>query len=223
MVTKNLLDKGLPTIAILVGDSSNGLSTINTLNTIATFDAISKQTKKPLSIIYNDNAKASGDNLVDKLKSVDKEVFRNLSVLSAFLSGENTSLDQKDMAAFMDQSIYKTMGIKPGLYSLAAFSKVVNLPNHVTPTVGRTLTTEEVAPDVNLHLLQYKFGTTNNSNVINIFEGQFPIHLVSYSNGFSIIEMELKGKIEEINNRLEASTVDTVSGGHDADDDGLVF
>jgi len=223
MVVKNLLERDLPVIAVLVGDSSNGLSTINTLNTIASFNAIAKATKKPLSIIYNDNAKGIGENSIEKLESIDREIFKNISVLSMFLSGQNTSLDQKDMAAFIDQSVYKTIGIKPGLYGLNVFPKEVNLPDHLTPTVGRTITVKDVASDIGIELFHHKFGTTENSNVINTFRGQFPIHVVSYANSFSAIEFELKTRVDSINEKLNQSTVDDVTADNSADDDGLVF
>ncbi len=209
----------------MIGDSSNGLSTINTLNTLAGFNAVAKQTKKPISMIYLDNAADKADNTNSKLESVDKSIFNTLSVLSAFLSGDASALDQKDMAALIDQSIYKTIDIKPGLYNLAVFSGEVKLPDHLTPTIGRTLTTESKSADLNIGLFHHKFGVTSNRNVIDVFGNNFPIHLVTTANYFSIIEMDLKAKSDKIKQALDLTTVDDVSGASDevADDNCLVF
>jgi len=223
MIVKNLLEKGLPVVTVLVGDSRSGLSTINTLHTIASFNAISKMTNKPLSLIYMDNAKSHGETIKDRVEFVDKEIFKHLSALSAFLSGENTSIDQKDMAAFIDPSIYTTIHIRPGLYGLSVFSKDVILPAHVSPTLSVTLSTDDISPDINVEFRQDKYGTTDNQNVISVFKGQFPIHLVSYANSFSIIENELKDKKEALEESLRAATVDDVTSHNDADGNGLVF
>jgi len=223
LLVKNLLDRGLPTAVVLVGDSSNGQWTKNTLDTLATYNSISKGCKKPLSIIYNDNMKSVGNTTDERSNFTDKEIFKNLSALSLFLSGENTSIDQKDMVRFFDPTEID-FDVKPGLYGTGVFVKDVNLPDHITPIGARTITTPDISCDINLTgLTHYKAGTTDNNNVISMFKGQFPIHIVSYANSFSIIEHELKEEIETIRAAAERATVDDISTDYKPDENGLVF
>ena len=229
ILAKHLLEKNLPVIVVLVGDSATEQSMTNTINTLASMDSVSKMTRKPLSMIYHDNASVKESGLSSKLEAVDKSIFKHISVLSAFLSGDPSALDQKDLAAFIDQSILTTTKVLPGLYSLDVFSKKINLPEYASITTIRTLTTPDISPDFNDEdigvIKHYKFGTTNNANVIDVFNGQFPIHYVSSSNTFSAIEMNLKNKLEEAKRKLDTLSTDNITGatGATADDNGLVF
>lgn len=225
MLVKHLLNKDIPVLMVLIGDSSNELYTINTLNTIATFDGMAKKAKKPLNIMYFDNAKADELSNLKKLESVDKHVFKTLSILSAFLSGDLSELDQKDMSIFIDPSSYSTINIESGLYGLKFFSRDIQLPKHVTPKLCRTMGAIDGNVDVNVDFKHHKFGVTDNQNVIETYNGHFPIHLVTYSNSFSIVEMELKNRIEDFRKKAKLDTVDNVTGANDeeADDDGFVF
>jgi len=224
MLIKNLLEKNLPVISVVVGDSTITQYTKNTLGTLATLDGVAKSTKKALSVMYNDNAKGMGTGKDAKEESIDREIFRKLSALSLFLSGENKSIDQKDMVNFIEQSQSTELNIKEGLYSVDVFVKDIELPAHAHVTGIRTIGTVESGTDNNIEKLDHiKRGTTDNNNVIQLFKEQFPIHLVSYANAFTGISMELTDCIREADERSKASTVDSISNGFTADEDGLVF
>jgi len=185
LLTKELLSRDMPIITIVIGDSSNGLSAINTLNTLAGFDNVAKAAKKPLSMVYVNNQAFNAGNKEKAEKEANKAIFNTMASISLFLSGTNSELDTRDMMNFVDQSNYSTIQIKPGVYIIMSFSGAIKIPDGCVPTIARSLTIEGISPDVDVTLLNYKSGLVLEDNAKTIYEDQFPIHLVSYGNFLS--------------------------------------
>ena len=213
-IASNLLEKNLNVIVMLVGDSGNKKAIENTLNTIASLNGTATHHDKTLSIIYFDNTKSNGATHKEKLANVDKEIFRHLTLLSAFLSGDVSALDQKDMSVFFN--INKLNDIPAGLYALDYFKEHIKLAPHHKLRVVRTIITEDQSPDLNLPenvIIDHdKFGITYNENVISKLKDYFPLHYCSYANKFTTIEMELRGLIEQSEKDTVNATVDKVTG-----------
>ena len=212
LIVRDLITRDIPVIAVVVGDSSNGINCINTVRTIDTLDAIAKQNKKCLSVIYINNhatLESKKDNLAT-MNNAEKEVNTILtnvmSLASIFLSGENEALDNQDMANIVDQSKYTNLSIEPGLYGLVFYSKnIVTSVEKAIPTVARTLTLKGENFDTNLTLLHHKRGYVEDDNVVELVKAEnFPIHMVSYANFL----LEEKKKLREIeqnyNNIMES-------------------
>ena len=213
-IASNLLEKNLNVIIILVGDTGNKNAIENTLNTIASLNGVAEYQDKTLSVIYFNNTKSNGVTHKDKLANVDKEIFRHLTLLSAFLSGDLSALDQKDMSVFFN--INKLNNIPAGLYALEYFKEHIKLAPHHKLRVVRTIITEDQSPDLNLPenvIIDHdKFGITYNENVISKLKEYFPIHYCSYANKFTTIEMELRDLIEQSEKDTINATVDKVTG-----------
>lgn len=225
---RSLITKSIPTIAIVIGDSTNGLNTKNTINTIASLDMVARGCKKPLSIIYfNNHHLAEGKTLQEAEEDTNKLLTNVLTTISLFLSGDNTALDNQDMYGIIDQSHYTTIGIEPGLYSLTVHSKEIKLANGAIPTVGRTLTLENHDFDTNLTLLHHKRGYVTNSNAISIVkEENFPLHLIASANYLTNEEQSLRKIEEDYNNILANIKNNSISGSTSSNLDdsvGLVF
>jgi len=225
MVIKSLLERNIPTIALLIGDSSNELSAKNTVKSLATLNNIAKQTKKPVSTIYINNTDYTVNNggLRDAENSANKTIFNSISTLAVFLSGCNDALDDQDMLSIIDQSIYKSIDIKPGLYGLSTFSKDIVLQDNTKPTVARTLTLPNKSADINVSLRHSKAGNLVVENVIEIFGDQIPIHLVTYSNIVSAEVGSLNKAIEAFEESMRLIEIDDLEVDGDVDDSGLVF
>ena len=213
-IANNMLEKDLNVIVILVGDSNNKKSIENTLNTIASLNGIATYHDKTLSTIYFDNTKANGSTHKERLANVDKDIFKHLTLLSAFLSGDVSALDQKDMSVFFN--INKLNDIPAGLYALDYFKEHIKLAPHHKLRVVRTIVTEDQSPDLNLPegvIIDHdKFGVTYNENVIDKLKDYFPLHYCSYANKFTTIEMELRNLIEQSEKDTINATVDKVTG-----------
>jgi len=216
-VASNLIEKELNVLVIIVGESSNKKSIENTLNTIASLNGIALHHEKPLSVIYHDNVNDKGSNRTEKMESVDKAIFKELTILSAFLSGDASALDQKDMSVFFNIDLINPE-ILPGLYALEYFKSEIKLAPHHKLRVVRTLTKEDISPDLNLPIEIHrkldhdKFGVTTNENVISKLNEYFPIHYCSFANKFTTIEMNLKSFIDEADTDNKNATVDRVTG-----------
>jgi len=226
VIIKSLMERGIPVIAVVIGDTSNGLSAINTLNTLTGLNNIaSKIVKKPLSIVYLNNTAMGMANTHEAEAEANKRLFNTLGTLSMFLSGDNGDIDSQDMVNFVDQSNYKTINIKPGLYGLVTYSGEVKLPEFAVPTVGRTLTTEGIAPTIDVTLLHHKTGVCLEDNAMDIYKGQFPIHTLSYANFLSIEAEHLKKVKAEYDNIMKSIQINDIELEDDAevDDNGLVF
>jgi hypothetical protein len=225
MIIKNLLERRIPVIAVLVGDSSNGLSAINTLNTIATINNIAVGSDSALSVMYINNKNFNTGSVMHAREAADKAIFNSLSALALFLNGMNTDLDSQDLLSIIDQTAYSTIQIKPGLYALSTFSKEVSLPQGVIPTVGRSLTIPGISPDVGINLLHHKTGTVIDVNASAIYKEQFPLHLVTAANFFVIEEQNLKSLTDEYQKMMDDISIKDITGttASKADDSGLVF
>lgn len=225
-ITDGLLKAGTPVIVVVVGDSSNGMYAINTLNTLASLNQIAIRNNKPLGIIYANNHSAGAGNLKKGETEVNNLLKSYLTTLSLFVSGSNEDLDNQDIRGLIDQSHYKTISIEPGLYGLQFFSKEVKKMENSAPTVGRTLTIEGVDPIINIPLLHHKTGYIKSNDVIEIFKDQLPLHMVMFSNFFNTEQENLKKLSDDAKNVAKGIKSTTVQGASDSevdDDSGLVL
>lgn len=224
-VIKNFLERNIPVFAVMVGDSSNGLAAINTQNTISTLDSISKLTNKPLMVIYSNNQAFADKGLMEAEKKVNRILFNTLSTLSLFLSGVNEALDFKDMEGFIDQSHFRTLNVKPGLYGLSIHSKDVSIPKDSMPIIARTLTLDNLPSDINIETGHHKVGFVTSENAINIYKDQFPLHAITLSNYFNSEVTTLKRITDNHYNVMDNIQNSTIisSARSEASDDGFVF
>lgn len=228
ILTQALISRDIPTVVFLIGDSSNGLNTKNTMDTIASLDRIARMSNKPLSVVYfNNHEIANNSSLGRAEKEVNTKIVNMASVLSLFLSGSIDDIDEQDMCGLIDQSHYRRISVEPGLYNIAVYTKDIVVPTGVTPTVNRTLTIDNVESDLNLNLLHNKKGYVVNSNARTIIkEDNFPVHLTSLANYFSIVQGELAKIEEQYNNIMAGIKNNSVMGTSDSDFDettGLVL
>lgn len=225
-IIDNLLKANIPTIAVVIGDSSNGLYGINTLNTLASLNSISIKNNKPLGIIYSNNYSSGYGNIKKGEEEVNKLIQSYITTLALFLSGNNENLDNQDMRGIIDQSNYKTIGINPGLYGIQFFSKEVKKIEGSAPTVGRTLTLPDDDTSVGVPLLHHKVGYVDDNDAIAMFKDQFPLHMVMFSNFFEAEEENLNKIADDaynVANSIKSKDVQGTSKSKLDDETGLVL
>lgn len=212
LIVKDLISRDIPVIALVVGDSSNGINCMNTVRTIDTLDAIAKQAKRCLSVIYFNNhsllttKKDSVHNLNNAEQEVNKIILSTMTLVSVFLSGDNEALDNQDMANIIDQSKYTNIEIQPGLYGLTLFmNNIATQVEGAIPTVGRSLTVKGENFDTNLTLLHHKRGYIEHTNVIEkIQKDNLPMHMISYANYLLVEKKNLETIEQNYNNILNS-------------------
>lgn len=229
MLIKALVTRDIPVFAVVVGDSSNGLSAKNTKNTLASLNAIAKTSRKPITLVYvnNHSFAANGIGLKEAEKRADQVIFNTMTTISMFLSGLNEDLDYQDMAGIIDQSHYRTIQIDPGLFGLTVYSKKINIPEGAIPTVGRTVTLPETDFDTTLTLLHHKKGYITSKNAIDIIKPEnFPIHMLAYANFFKLEERNLDKIVQDYENIMASIRSEDISGCSTSsmdDETGLIF
>lgn len=212
-IVKALLERNIPVICVVVGDSSSGIYTINTLNALATLNKVALDLNKPLSLIYINNTNFFTSGTATAERDANSYLAKTLTGLSLFLSGNNGELDNQDILNFIDQSKYGTISVKPGLYGVHIYSKEINLPEGATPTGMRILTVGEQDFAVNPSILHFKRGYVTNGNALNVIKDeQYPLYMVNYANFFALEEKILRPQTENVYNVAENIVNDQVKG-----------
>jgi cell division GTPase FtsZ len=213
VLIKHLMERDIPTIAVVIGDSSNAAYTKSTIGTISTLDNFAISAKKPLSVIYvNNHGLSTGITHSEAEKQANKQLLNTISLVSLFLSNEHESLDYSDMVNIVDQSQHKTIWTNEvaenlsGLYGLAVYSKEIKLissAHAVVPVAARGLGIGDVEADTNVELMQYKKGKITLDNPIKIYKDLAPLFMVAYANFFSAEHAALTQSNENYQNILK--------------------
>jgi len=222
IIYKGLAERNIPTIYIGIGDSRDFLHGNHTINTIKTLESFAKKAAKACSFIYLNNTTADKVMNVGEEK-VNMEIKNILTGLTIFLSGENQSLDNKDMINLMCMDEYTSIDIQPGIYGLSLVSKVPTPPTGSIPLVARTLTIPNISPDLNIQTFHHKYGYVKSPEIIEIVEKQLPLHLISYGNVFGAITREINEMVSKQKEVISSIVYDGVTGSDSAtaDDDGM--
>lgn len=235
VLTHALLSANIPTIVIGMGDSSNGLFAINTLNTLASLNQIALRTNKPLGVVYVNNHGLGGGNPNKGILEANKLLKSYIGTLALFASGTTEDLDNQDIRSLIDQSYYTTLQIKPGVYGLQFFTNNVIQSQYSIPTVARTLTVKGVDFSINIPLLHHKVGYVSDEEAISAYKNdnatdgngnQFPLHMVMFSDFFNVEAENLKQLSDDAHNIANSINPKEIQGSSKSkidDDLGLVF
>lgn len=198
VLSKALVERGIPTILVAVGDDTTGSLAQNTANTLATIQNFSKMIKKPLVTYYRNNTNNKGNNISERLVSTDNNILTFLAGISLFLSGENFNLDNQDLITLIDFTPLTSINLSPGAYNINIYSNTISDNDH-DYFIGRTLTYEDISPDPGIKLLHWKQGAIINPNVLNtINRDELPLHLVLGSGVISEEVNKLKVHVQEL-------------------------
>lgn len=222
LLAEYLMDKNIPTFALVIGDSGDALKLRNTQAVLATLNKKATDKGKCLITYYVNNAEMDASQT--KGESIANDRFKNvMGIMSLFLSGDNESLDSTDMANFINQQDYKGIKTPAGLYSLSVHTGngEIKLPNYCIPTVARTLTAPGKDVEFGLNVLHHKIGTVVSENALALFgEKSFPLHIVA-SSGLLKEEIsklsELNSASAKLQDELKATMIEAPT--HAAEDD----
>lgn len=229
LIVNGLLSRNIPTLCIVIGDSYSEEATKNTIKTIESLQNIAVSKNKALSVVYYNNHAFSdkgnnGEDIVNKALSID------MSILSAFLSGENGGIDYNDMCHFIDQSAYeRNIVITPGLYGVQMrkgnlYQDTIKVTDGVIIVGGRTLKAyESDEPGMDLLLRHHKFGVIREDNVRNMFGANMPIHILTMGNAISIQKNELLKIQEQYDRIISEQVISNASITGEIDSSGIVI
>lgn len=238
ILVNNLMQRDIPVIVVLVGDggidvknpsagaSGSALTAMNTLNTIANLSRFASMRRKTLCVVYTNNSFYKGGEQ-SSIKDANKTIFNTMAVISLFLSGKNEAIDYQDMLFFLDQTKYTRLSIPEGIYGVVIGSgNEINHPEEWTITGVRSLTTDKDDFRLNVMAPHQKTGKVTDENALSVFDGQFPIHLVSFANFFKEEERRLKQSTDIFAEKIGQFHNDEIGGTSDGkidDDTGLIL
>lgn len=225
ILTSNLRSRGIPVLAIMIGDSSNGLFAKNTLNTIASLDNMAKRAiNKPIVMMYHNNHAVDLKGVGNREATINEQIADDLTILSMFLSGKNEDIDTRDMINFLSPDNYETITIEPSLYAIEVHTKneVRNNPTNIN-LIGRTLVTPTQDSDIGLTLLQHKYGLIVEPNAISKAGDSAPVHIILTGNHLVNEHAQLTATVEEYAALSKQIKTDDLHGAGTADDSGMVF
>jgi hypothetical protein len=126
LIVKEMLERDLPVVAIVVGASESNLATENTMKTLKSLDNIASNViHKPVVIHYVQN---SADV---KRSETDHMIMRVIVALSIMASGDNHALDRQDILHFLQY--HRATKVKPGLALLEVYEENAAVSRHKTP------------------------------------------------------------------------------------------
>lgn len=236
-LTRELLKRDIPVLPVLIGDTSNALGAINTVDGFKTLDSISRMLNKPVVTYYVNNHKL-GPSISANRAQANEILFRDLSVVSIFLSGMNDSLDYSDMVSMIYPAYYKKVEVKPGVYGLQVFDKEPpkqqgpDKPEEYTvPLVGRSLTVKGGEINLNFGLNHFKEGIIVSENVLNTYTTDkspyLPLYMFLMLDPYSYIVNEINTKIisryNEIAKETKTTNICEMTGSVADEETGIVF
>jgi hypothetical protein len=121
LMVSELLARGIPTIAMVIGSSDTKIEARNSLNTLKSYAAISDMRNMPLSIAYAEN------NHDDGRKKADAACIVNVLALCALFSRDNEEMDSKDLEHWL--RFDKTTSFRPQVASLTLIEAGQTVPN----------------------------------------------------------------------------------------------
>lgn len=227
MVVKELLDKNIPVVAIVVGDSKDLISSNNTLKSLQGLANIARVTKSSLTMSYFNNADYEG-NEYSQWEEVNEFIETMIVAFSIFTSGRNEDLDSKDMANLLNPSNYKPIGgieIPVGVYFLNLFSGEVPEEKKDKVLISRSVTDGKTTVEGGSGL-HHQNATVIEDDTLSTYGEFLPLMLANLSGELSDTMDDLNRRVTEMTDKALMITVDeegAFSNNDDADEDGLVF
>lgn len=112
-IVSEFMERDVPTVVIIVGSTNSKLDIKNTINTIKSFESISKKKKKPIVSIYRQNSEDTPRG------QVDKEIINLIIMLCVLFSRQNHELDSQDLYNWLNYN--RVTSFQPQLAALDVF------------------------------------------------------------------------------------------------------
>lgn len=126
LILKELLQRDLPVVAIVVGGWESNLATENTLKTLQSLDNLATNVlQKPIVVYYAQN------NPDVKRSEVDHSIARVITTLSVLASRENEAMDGQDILHWAQY--HRVTKVKPSMALLEVYDNNGDVERHKTP------------------------------------------------------------------------------------------
>lgn len=167
ILVSELLSRGQMVIVIMVGSTSSRIETHNTVNTLKSYEMISRKRELPVAAFYRENSSSKPRG------HVDNEIHTAIRVIAAVFSGQNRELDTADLRNFINYN--KVTSYSPRLTFLDFFSRTVVLSKGLSLVSLVSLVDVNTSSDVNIPVEYQTVGFINDAHK-DTLAIELPIH-----------------------------------------------
>lgn len=212
LILGELLARGKPAIAIMVGSNESIIAADNNLKTIKTLESISQKTKQPVVLYYERNTRERRRN------DVDSQVYAIIGALSVLTSGLNREMDSKDIENWV--YFQKTTSVEPQLALLDVHSDAEDADKSVDPvSVASVYADEDIAP-IGMVPEYHAAGYLDNKHE-NISQLHFVISINNVPKIYTDSQKVLDEYLNQRNSRVKQDSI--LTGDEDPTDSGLIL
>jgi hypothetical protein len=212
LLAKELLARGHSVVVCLAGSSESTITAQNTLNTLKSLSAISKQIDTPVVMFYRHNGGECTRSVVDGQLNLA------ISSLCYLTSRQNDELDTKDVANWL--RFNHSTSVPAQLALLDIFSAPEQVASITDPITIASLYSDRDQPHLEEPIPEYPCTGYFTTKIDGIPE----LHLVVSTENLDATYEKLNGTLEKFIQRREgrAAAIDLV-GNAATTDDGLVL
>lgn len=210
LLCKELLTRGVPTVAIVVLSTVSQRAIMNCLDTIKTLAAQARLANKPLITIFHNNG-ANTD-----IDAVDEAIYNQITALRILASRTHVGLDTSDVANMLNYA--NVTSIEPQLATMDIVTSVTDLADVPYPVT--VCSVAQQTPDLSAIGMEHYCGGTMQHIYNDVDELHFAVSLSELPNVIKMLETALSKMQERTGARpTVAKLVDTNA----IPDDGLFF
>jgi hypothetical protein len=212
-LTSKLLEDGYPTIVILVGSDECERSSLNTLNTIKSYEGVAQKTGKTVMMYYEHLKPA------DKRSAIDERIWFVISAISCLASRRNDEMDLKDIENFVNFSANTSANAQLSVLEVYRSNEEANAAANFAVAVASLLRD----PDSSSIDFRPEYRTTGYPSE-PLPSGIECLHFVTGVEPVHGMFKNISKSTEEIASAKNARTVrDSIVKSSELDDDGMVF
>lgn len=215
LILAELLARGLPALAVVIGSTESAITTTNTVNTLKSLEAIAKKTDAPVVMNYNQNSTH------EKRSEIDQRARAAISSMAYLTSGENAELDSRDLLNWVH--FHRTTAVSAclALFNFyAGAERVVDVEN---PIAVASLYRDRDDQDLDLlpeyQCVGFPIAKIDTFNAVN------GLHYVISTQGISDIYRDIQKTLADVDTRRKSrvESVPILNKSDDVTDSGLVL
>lgn len=209
------MKRGENVVVFTIGSTSSKIEIVNTINTLKSYEMISKKRGKAVNVLYDENS-------VDRSRGVvDKNIYIQLVFLAVIFSGDNKELDSSDLSNMLNYD--RVTSFEPRLSALELHTGDIDIEKDMHVVTVATIVDDTTSSELNVPVEYQAVGYVTD-DVKSKLEVELPLHLVTTFGFFNRKINELESRLKEHEEaRLIVDAKTIIDNTEDATDEGLIL
>lgn len=210
LLIKEMMSKGLPVMAIVVGSYESVVTADNTRKTLQSLESVAQMTSTPVVMSYHLNRPGT------KRSQIDEQVYLAIACLAVLASGEVLEMDRQDIVNWLN---FTKVGGQPQLATLHLSLGQEQLENHKAPVSVASIFSN---PDQIRPSIYSDYHTDGYADLSHVDVDE--IHYIISVDDLTKIYSEIKEISDEMGETRSARVQrDSIVDDNDRSSDGLVL